>query len=77
MTEITINGLTNEQTALLDYMWSLTSEDDFDDWYMELDDDTRQQVDLMQLLLVHAYMDDKVGDLALANTAIDKIQNLK
>jgi hypothetical protein len=77
MTEITINGLNNEQTALLDYMWSLTSEDDFDDWYMELDDDTRQQVDLMQLLLVHAYMDDKVGDLALANTAIDKIQNLK
>jgi hypothetical protein len=77
MHELTINGLNNEQTALLDYMWSLTSEDEFDDWYFDLDDATRQQVDLMQLLLVHAYMDNKVGDLSLANTAIDKIQKLK
>lgn len=76
MTELTINGLNDEQTALLDYMWSLTSEDEFDDWYMQLDDITRQQVDLMQLLLIHAYMDNKVDDLSLANTAINKIQNL-
>jgi len=77
MSEITIDGLNKDQTALLDYMWSLETKDDFDDWYMELDDATRQQADLMQLLLIHAYTDKNVDDLTLANTAIDKIQNLK
>jgi|TARA_R110000782_G_scaffold13413_3_gene39547 hypothetical protein len=76
MNEFTIDGLTKEQTKLLDRMWSLHSEEEFDDWYAELDPFTCQQVDLMELLVLHAYMDDKVTDLTLANQAINKIKNL-
>ncbi len=72
---ITIDGINDEQAILLDHMWSLKTEDEFDLWYSSLDLHTQQQADLMQWLLILAYQDDKVDNLDLANQAIDKVKS--
>ena len=72
---ITIDGISDEQAILLDHMWSLKTEDEFDLWYASLDLHTQQQADLMQWLLILAYQDDKVDNLDLANQAIDKVKS--
>jgi hypothetical protein len=72
---ITIDGINDEQAILLDLMWSIKTEDEFDLWYSSLDLHTQQQADLMQWLLILAYQDDKVDNLDLANQAIDKVKS--
>jgi hypothetical protein len=72
---ITIDGINDEQAILLDHMWSLKTEDEFDLWYTSLDLHTQQQADLMQWLLILAYQDDKVDNLDLANQAINKVKS--
>ena len=72
---ITIDGISDEQAILLDHMWSIKTEDEFDLWYASLDLHTQQQADLMQWLLILAYQDDKVDNLELANQAIDKVKS--
>ena len=71
---ITIDGINDEQAILLDLMWSIKTEDEFESWYSSLDLHTQQQADLMQWLLILAYQDDKVDNLDLANQAIDKVK---
>ena len=72
---ITIDGINDEQAILLDLMWSIKTEDEFESWYSSLDLHTQQQADLMQWLLILAYQDDKVDNLDLANQAIDKVKS--
>ena len=72
---ITIDGINDEQAILLDLMWSIKTEDEFDLWYTSLDLHTQQQADLMQWLLILAYQDDKVDNLDLANQAINKVKS--
>lgn len=72
---ITIDGINDQQAILLDHMWSLKTEDEFESWYASLDLHTQQQADLMQWLLILAYQDDKVDNLDLANQAIDKVKS--
>lgn len=70
----TITGLTLYQKDLLDHMWSLKTEKEFDAWYHRLDDSDRQQADLMQWMLIYAQY-DHVTDLSRARGIIDQIRN--
>jgi hypothetical protein len=70
----TITGLNMYQKDLLDHMWSLKTEKEFDAWYHMLDDYDRQQADLMQWMLIYAHH-DRVTDLSQARVVIDQIRN--
>lgn len=70
---ITITGLTLYQKDLLDHMWSIKTEEEFDTWYYQLDDSDRQQADLMQWMLIYAEL-DRVTDLRPARAAINAIR---
>lgn len=70
----TITGLTLYQKDLLDHMWSLKTQKEFDAWYDMLDDHDRQQADLMQWMLIYEHY-DRVTDLGQARKIIDQIRN--
>jgi hypothetical protein len=69
----TINGLTYYQKDLLDHMWSIDTVNEFEEWYLALDDYDRKEVDLLKLMLVYDLLDE-VDDLAEARTVIAQVK---
>lgn len=72
---ITLQGLTQHQKALLDIIWKFGDLEEFAIWYQTLDVQSQKEVSMLQELVLLAYIDNMVeaGDLAEAREALDKI----
>ncbi len=69
----TINGLTYYQKDLLECMWQIDTAEEFQEWYLNLDDYDQREVDLLKLMLVYDLLDE-VDDLDQAREVIDRIK---
>jgi hypothetical protein len=66
--QITITGLTEKQVAMLDIMWGLGSQEEFNDWVCTLSIDDRELADQMYwLLLIEIAESDTDDDYTEAN----------
>jgi hypothetical protein len=69
--EITINGLTDKQVAMLDIMWELNSQEEFNDWVSTLSTDDRELAEqLYWLLLIEIAESDTDEDYTEANEVL-------
>ena len=50
--QITINGLTDKQVAMLDIMWTLNSQEEFNDWLSSLEDEDCELAEQLYWLLL-------------------------
>ena len=57
---IRIENLSPEQYQMLDLIWSFTSEDDYLEWYENLDDPDRQQAFTLMRLVAYEVLERKV-----------------
>jgi hypothetical protein len=57
MDEINIHGLTEYQCTLLDIMWSIDTYEEYLEWVEYLSEDDRNQVELLQRLLIIEALD--------------------
>ena len=69
----TINGLTYYQKDLLECMWEIDTAEEFQEWYLNLDDYDQREVDLLKLMLVYDLLDE-VDNLAQACEVIDRVK---
>jgi hypothetical protein len=53
-----IQGLTEEQVEMLDFMWSLDSMEEFEEWKSGLDRRERLMADTLQRMVLMAALDD-------------------
>ncbi len=53
-----IQGLTEEQVEMLDFMWSLDSMEEFEEWKATLDRRERLMADTLQRMVLMAALDD-------------------
>lgn len=74
--EIRIDGLTDEQIAMLDKMWNLQTQDDFQDWYGNLSRAEAAMADSLKLVLFLAILEsageEEVMDLSLSRNYLKK-----
>lgn len=57
---IRIENLNAEQHQMLDQIWSFTSQDEYLDWYSELDESDRQQALVLMRLMAYEVLEHKV-----------------
>ena len=57
---IRIENLSQEQYQMLDMIWSFTSQDEYLDWYSELDEPDRQQALVLMRLMAYEVLEHKV-----------------
>jgi len=57
---IQIEELTNEQFNMLDHMWSIESQEDFNEWYDGLNTAGRQQADILKYLLTMEIVEEMI-----------------
>lgn len=57
---IRIENLSQEQHQMLDQIWSFTSQDEYLDWYSELDESDRQQALVLMRLMAYEVLEHKV-----------------
>ncbi len=69
----TINGLTYYQKDLLECMWQIDTAEEFQEWYLNLDDYDQREVDLLKLMLVYDLLDE-VDDFTQAREVIDRVK---
>ena len=72
---ITISGISKHQSAILDKMWILDSEEEFNLWYDSLSENQRKEVISLREMLVLAEIDehvDEVNDTSVALRMINK-----
>lgn len=50
--DIRIEKLTDYQVEMLDHMWSMDSEEEFNDWYNLLDAEDQAQADLLVRMII-------------------------
>jgi len=53
-----IQGLTEEQVEMLDFMWTLDSMEEFEEWKSGLDRRERLMADSLQKMVLMAALDD-------------------
>lgn len=58
-----IEGLTHEQVEMLDYMWTLKTIDEYEEWYALLDGPDQQMAELLQRMVFFAAADEVVEAL--------------
>jgi hypothetical protein len=58
---ITITGLTKKQVELLDTMWDLVDIEDYENWRNSLDENTMNEVDTLEQMVLLA-QSDKIED---------------
>jgi len=58
-----IQGLTEEQVEMLDFMWSLDSLEEFEEWKAGLDRRERLLADTLQRMVLMATLDDVLEDV--------------
>jgi hypothetical protein len=59
---IRIENLSAEQHQMLDQIWSFTSQDEYLDWYAELDEYDRQQALVLMRLMAYEVLERRVGE---------------
>jgi hypothetical protein len=57
---IRIENLNAEQHQMLDRIWSFASQDEYLDWYGELDEHDRQQALVLMRLMAYEVLEHKV-----------------
>ena len=57
---IQIENLTAEQYAMLDQLWNFSSQDEYLEWYENLEDTDRQQAFTLMRLLAYEVLEHKV-----------------
>ena len=57
---IRIDNLTAEQSAMLDQLWSFTSQDEYLEWYENLEHTERQQAITLMRLLSYEVLEHKI-----------------
>ena len=55
---ITITGLTKKQVELLDTMWDLVDIEDYENWRNSLDENTMNEVDTLEQMVLLAQSDE-------------------
>ncbi len=55
---ITISGLTKRQVELLDTMWELKDMEDYEEWKNSLDEETMNEVDTLEQMVLLAQSDE-------------------
>ncbi len=55
---ITITGLTKKQVELLDTMWELKDVEDYEQWRDSLDEETMNEVDTLEQMVLLAQSDE-------------------
>lgn len=58
-----IQGLTEEQVEMLDFMWSLDSLEEFEEWKSGLDRREQLLADTLQRMVLMATLDDVLEDV--------------
>jgi len=58
---IRIENLNAEQHQMLDQIWSFSSQDEYMDWYAELDESDRMQALVLMRLMAYEVLEHKVG----------------
>lgn len=53
----TIDGLTEQQCALLDKMWSIDGYDEYMQWKKELENNTRKIVEVLESVIIATELD--------------------
>jgi hypothetical protein len=70
---IQIDGLKEYQVKLLDLMWSINSDEEYENFKSSLSEDMMNEVDTLEQLLILATIDDEVTDnFDLAKEALSK-----
>jgi hypothetical protein len=70
---IEIDGLQPYQVKLLDLMWSINSDEEYENFKSSLSEDMMNEVDTLEQLLIFATIDDEVTDnFDLAKEALSK-----
>ena len=59
---IRIENLTAEQHQMLDQIWSFSSQDEYLDWYGELDESDRLQAMVLMRLMSYEVLERRVGE---------------
>jgi hypothetical protein len=57
---IRIEHLSQEQYQMLDLIWSFNSQDEYLEWYSELDESDRQQALVLMRLMAYEVLEHKV-----------------
>ena len=59
---IRIENLSAEQHQMLDLIWSFNSQDEYLDWYGELDESDRQQALVLMRLMAYEVLEHRVNE---------------
>ena len=59
---IRIENLSQEQYQMLDMIWSFSSQDEYLDWYGELDEPDRMQAMVLMRLMAYEVLERRVGE---------------
>jgi hypothetical protein len=59
---IRIENLSAEQHQMLDMIWSFASQDEYLDWYGELDESDRQQALVLMRLMAYEVLEHRVNE---------------
>jgi len=59
---IRIENLSAEQHQMLDLIWSFNSQDEYLDWYSELDEPDRMQALVLMRLMAYEVLEHRVGE---------------
>jgi len=59
---IRIENLSAEQYQMLDMIWSFASQDEYLDWYSELDEPDRMQAMVLMRLMAYEVLERRVGE---------------
>ena len=59
---IRIENLNAEQHQMLDMIWSFASQDEYLDWYSELDESDRQQALVLMRLMAYEVLEHRVNE---------------
>ena len=71
--EISINGLTNEQVEMLEFMWNeLKTFEDFEQWLNCLSDKDRAQAITLQRLIILESIEELLTDTSVAADYLKK-----
>jgi hypothetical protein len=61
---IRIENLSAEQYQMLDMIWSFASQDEYLDWYGELDEADRMQAMVLMRLMAYEVLERRVGEFS-------------
>ena len=59
---IRIENLSAEQYQMLDMIWSFANQDEYLDWYGELDEPDRMQAMVLMRLMAYEVLERRVGE---------------